>query len=423
MKAELWDRIQYLFRNYYDRMLHGYFEVEGHLNEKNIEETIRIVLEKIPVLRSKYVANIIKPYWKVVKGDFAADVLSIVECDDIEKGAEEFLTGCFGSAKAPQMKVRICRGKKNDTIAFLINHQCFDGGDLKEFLYKFIEIYSVLEEGGDGYAVEVKNGTRSNDQVYSTMADERRKRAKGLYKNQSITEHPLKFPFSSNKKKQKAMIVKRFVEAEHFDKMKAFGKEHGATINDILLAAYFRTMFRLITVEEGQTLTIPCFTNLRKYIEGGQTEGFTNLTCMITCTIDSVGDSFEETLKKVSAEMLKTKNDDTAGLAGIPLLKLAYNIAPAFISELLIKIGYTNPFIGMSNIGIIDHNRISWGKLPTADAYLSGAIKYKPYMQLAVTSLMKRITMTICIYGTDEDRAVLEKFFKIFEEEISVTYQ
>ena len=38
-------------------------------------------------------------------------------------------------------------------------------------------------------------------------------------------------------------------------------------------------------------------------------------------------------------------------------------------------------------------------------------MKYKPYMQLALTSLLGDITMTIAIRGNDEDEKTVNRFF------------
>lgn len=420
LKAELWDKIQYLFRNYYDRMMHGVLYMDGKIDEKIMKQSIAYLLEKIPVLRSVYVASPIKPYWAVKEGDFSDIALELIELgedDDQESVIDKFITSRFESDAAPQFRAKIIRGEK-DVLAIIVNHQCFDGADFKLFLYKLVEIYNDIMAGGDG-RLEIKDGTRANDQVYSSMTPEDQKIAKGMMKNVSKTKHQIAFPFTEDQEHAKAMMVKNHISPETFDKMKAYGKKYDSTVNDVILAAYFRALYHLIHLNENECVTIPCMTDLRRHIEGGQTYGFTNLTCLIPCTIDKVGPTFSATLKKVHGEMERFKKDRFIGLGGIPLLELAYRIAPSSIAELLIKAGYTNPYIGMSNIGIIDDKKLSFGNTKVEDAFLTGAIKYKPYMQVALTTFKKRVTLTICIYGNQSDRAIIEKFFKLFNEEIA----
>ena len=101
------------------------------------------------------------------------------------------------------------------------------------------------------------------------------------------------------------------------------------------------------------------------------------------------------------------------GLYSLPLLKLAYTIFPYAISETAIKIGYLNPLIGMSNIGVLNPELLTMGDAVPVDGFMTGAVKYKPYMQLALTSMNGELTMTIAIRGNDDDKILVEKFFSI----------
>ena len=60
---------------------------------------------------------------------------------------------------------------------------------------------------------------------------------------------------------------------------------------------------------------------------------------------------------------IKSKNDKFCGLYGIPLLALAFKLFPYSIAEFAIKIGYENPLIGMSNIGIIPDDYVELDNL------------------------------------------------------------
>ena len=53
------------------------------------------------------------------------------------------------------------------------------------------------------------------------------------------------------------------------------------------------------------------------------------------------------------------------------------------------------------------------GDATPVDGFMTGAVKYKPYMQLALTTMNNEITMTIAIRGNGEDKLLVEKFFSI----------
>lgn len=417
LKAELWDKVQYLFRYYYDRMIHAVYYLDGNIDREKFKKSISIILQKVPVLRSRYVASKINPYWIVEEGDFTNEVVSFCDTDNLESDLDEFITSRFESNRAPQIRIRVLNYQGKDTIGFLVNHQCMDGADCKVLVNKIVEIYNDLLNNGDGN-IAVKSGSRANEQVYSTMTAEDRKIAKGMYKNVSKTKHRIAFPFTQDNADVKPMIVRYKIDSEMFDKLKAYGKKHNATINDVILAAYFRAIYKTVDIKEDQNITIPCMTDLRRHIKGSETAGFTNLTCLIPCSIDSIGPTFSDTLSKVCDEMNRHKNDKFVGLSPIPLLELAYKVAPSSISELLIRARYTNPYIGMSNVGIIDESKLKWGNIKTIDAFMTGSIKYKPYMQVALTCFIKMLTLTICNYGNNEDKKIIEKFFKTLDKEL-----
>ena len=50
LKAEMWDKMQYLFRNYYDRMVHCVIYFDGELDINILKQCLIFINEKNPVL-------------------------------------------------------------------------------------------------------------------------------------------------------------------------------------------------------------------------------------------------------------------------------------------------------------------------------------------------------------------------------------
>ena len=65
LKAELWDKMQYMFRNYYDRMVHCVHYYDGKLDVKTLKQVLVWTVEKVPVLHSAFHGNLVEPYWSV----------------------------------------------------------------------------------------------------------------------------------------------------------------------------------------------------------------------------------------------------------------------------------------------------------------------------------------------------------------------
>ncbi|MBQ8178664.1 MAG: hypothetical protein IJ033_05715 [Clostridia bacterium] len=419
IKAELWDKMQYLFRNYYDRMVHAVLYYDGLIDIPTLKTILVGTTEKVPVLHSSFHDSAIDPYW-VVEPYVVDDILTIKEVDKdaLEEEIESFITQCIPVESHVQFKMAIFNSEGKSTLCMIVNHMCFDGGDFKYFLKRLARNYNSAISGTP--VIDIKTGTRSYDQVYTKLDDEDKEVAKNLYKNISQVKDEHYFPLTPDHPSDKSMINRSKVDRETFDKFRRIGKHYGVTVNDLMLAVYMHSLYEFGGYPETDTVTIPCMVDLRRHIEGGEEAGgLTNHTGFMQCSVEGVGANVNETLVKVLQSVRKSKQDKYMGLYSLPLLKLAYTILPYAISEIAIKIGYLNPLIGMSNIGVLDPVALSLNGLNLVDGFMTGAVKYKPYMQLALTSLNGELTMTIAIRGNDEDKKAVERFFEIIHRNIA----
>ena len=408
MKAEMWDKMQYLFRAYYNRTMHASYFYDGTLDLDALKKTYVAVIKEIPVLHSTYHNNFIKPYWVVNENFDENDFFSFVETDDPIKELDDFMGFTVPANGKVQLRARVIRSNGKDILGVVVNHMCFDGSDMRYINVKVVETYNNYIKTGK-LTPDVKKGTRSADQVYYKLSKEDQKIAKRLFKNVSTVENKVIFPFAEDDGTEKCRLVREKLCREDFLKMKAKGKEMGATINDVLVAAYFRALYKNIDTK-GQSITVPCMYDLRKYT-GGASLGLTNMIGFMPATLSpDVGNTMQETIVKVMDALKASKEDRFTGLYSLPLLKLAYAIFPHFISEMAIRIGYTNPYIGMSNIGIINPLEFAFDGLTLVDAFYSGAVKYKPYMQLALTTFQNEITFSVGIRGNDKDAEIFHDF-------------
>ena len=409
LRAEMWDKTQYLFRNYYDRMMHCVLFYEGDIDEDALKKVLAFQLDAAPVLHSRYHNNFMKPYW-TVQPYTVDDAYSSEDSDDLERDATAFAEQRIPIESNVQIRVGLFRDGKRFALAFVVNHMCFDGGDLKYFISQLARNYSSVVSG-DG-KLEIKRGTRAYDAVYSGMTEEDAARAKKLFRNISEVKSKHVFPLTERRAEDRNRIIKAKLSAERFNAARAAGKKMGFTVNDIMLAMYVRALYGMGVFKEGETLTIPCMVDLRRHMkEGGAETGLTNHTGFMTVSVSGVGKDMRETLGIVAEAMKPNKSDRFLGLYGLPLLHLAYTVFPHFLSEQAIKLGYVNPLIGMSNIGSIRPADYSLGGVEPYDGFYTGAVKGKPYMQLALTTFEGEVTFTVAITGNEDDEKVVERFF------------
>ena len=415
-KAEMWDKMQYLFRNYYDRMMHCVLFYPAPLDEDALRRALEFQISHVPVLHSRYHNNFIKPYW-VLQEWTLDDALTVDDTDDLEGRAKAFAEQRIPIESNVQIRIGLFRCKERRALVFVVNHMCFDGGDLKYFVTQLAKNYTVLVNGGE--EMHIKEGTRAYDAVYSGLSEEDAKKARSLYRNISEVKSKHTFPLTPASDGDVNRIIMRKLSAEKFAAARAAGKKYGFTVNDLILAVYLRSLYDIGVFKEGETLTVPCMVDLRRHMkEGGAETGLTNHTGFMTVAVKSVGKDMRETLDIVAEAMKANKQDKFLGLYSLPLLHLAYTVFPHCLSEAAIKLGYDNPLIGMSNIGSIKPAEYSFGSVAPYDGFYTGAVKGKPYMQLALTTFEGEVTFTIAITGNEKDEEIVNAFFDVMMKNV-----
>lgn len=412
VKAEMWDRMQFLFRNYYDRMIHVKLVYNGKFNRDILKNVVVYMVEKAPILHSSFnTAGIMEPYWK--KEDYTVDdIVSFVESENADRDADEFLTGVIPYDNNVQMKISVFEQGDISILTIRVNHMCMDGGDLKYFVVTLCNNYNILANGG--HLLSMKEGSRSYTEVYTKLEGEDLKTARGLYKNVSKSADKVNFPWTEDNSEDKNRIVKRVIPEEDFVKMKAISKKMGITVNDAIMALVFRSLYELCGLKDDDSITVSCAIDLRKHIqEGGAHSGLANHTAWMACRLTEKGETINDTIVNTIRSTKKYKRDKFNGLYSLPLLKLAYTLFPPDIAEFAIKIGYNNPLIAVSNIGLLDDKKLSFNDMKLVDGFMSGAVKYKPFFLMSLTTLLNRVTLSTAIRGNEKDEEVANRYFDL----------
>ncbi|MCH5170488.1 MAG: hypothetical protein J1F24_04290, partial [Oscillospiraceae bacterium] len=346
------------------------------------------------------------------------DVVTVAYPENVDEAVEEFLTQYIPPESHLQMKVAVFFKDGKTTICIVENHMCMDGGDLKYFVKALCKNYNdyVNEHKSP---IALRTGSRSYEEVYSSFSPTETRMAKNLYKNVCAKDDH-SFPLTNNSIADVSFIARRKIDEERFMKIKAVGKKHGATINDMLVTAYFYSLYELAGYNPYDSVTISCAIDLRRHIKDTEDMGITNHTAFMQCNIPERGRDIFQTLNYVVRSVNKFKNDKFMGLYGLPLLKFGYSILPHTASEEVIKIGYSNPLLAMSNIGILEADKLALSGHEPTDAFMTGAVKYKPYVLLSATSYKNVVTLSMCVRGNEQDRQIVENFFDLMEKNLAV---
>jgi len=419
LKAELWDKMHYLFRDFNDRMVHVELHYDYKINIDALKTVLICFFEKAPVLHSSFRDNKIHPYWVIEDYDID-EVVSVKEVseDNLESEINSFLVQYIPPDSKLQMKVAVFNHGGKSTLCIVENHMCMDGGDFKYFMKALCQNYTQYIQNGES-PVNLRTGTRSYESIYEDFTRVEKKMAKGLFKNiNSKDDH--KFPLTPDNIRDESFIARRKISADKFAKIKAVGKKHGATINEMLVASYFYSLYELAGYDKRDSCSISCAIDLRRHLKGNDHQGVTNHTAWMQCQIPQLGRNIFETVDYVVRSSNQFKKDKFMGLHGLPLLSLGYTIMPQAMSESVIKVGYANPMLAMSNIGILEVDKLALDGHEPTDGFMSGAVKYKPYVLLSVTSMRNELTFSMCVRGNEKDKEIVSKFFDLIEKNIDV---
>lgn len=188
-----------------------------------------------------------------------------------------------------------------------------------------------------------------------------------------------------------------------------------------MLTAYYRCLCRSLALSPGTELHIPVMVDMRRYLrEAEGLNALTNLSSTVITRLEHRSEEdFEAALGRVKA-MMDEKKGSNIGINAFIKLDLAYRLLGNERANRRLRSSLKNPLICMTNVGILDSARITFGDLHPHDAFLCGSIKYKPHFQLAMSSYEGELTLSSNLYGSASDRECILAFFDEIEEELPV---
>jgi len=412
--AEIFDQIQVLFKvnGFNDHELHCVLRFEHGPDPEVLKTSVIASIEAIPILGLRYIDGA-KPRWTSLDAsDFGrAFILTTAQME-----FEEFLVSSVDESVGPQ--IRVCQLDSNPfAVALKMNHMICDAADFKQYLYFLCTIYSELAANA-AYRPAKIIGDRSMRGVLRRFAMSVKLKSLLMQSKDNNRSGNHRFPLSEGGD-VRPFILTRLLERKRVAALKDYCRAKGATLNDAVLTALYRCLFRLLALTPGVELQIPVMVDMRRYLgETGEFKSLTNLSSMQITQLDfKPEERFEGTLGRVKAVMDEKKAADI-GLNGFIKLSLLYGIFGDRIANRRLKSELKNPFICMTNVGILDPDRMAFGNLQPTDAFLCGSIKYKPYFQLAMSSYDGQLTLSANLYGSAVDRDRIGSFLDKIEAEL-----
>lgn len=413
--AEIGEKAQYLARKAYDNTIRFALFYPGLLRPDLMERATVELTERIDILHASFNAGLYRAWWRV-NWDFRPE-----DAFTARTVTEDLTQAAYGAMLKPvpfdgelQLHCTLLTDGENSALVLTVGHMCADGGDARYLLEKLLELYNCLEKQGDPASVVLKNGTRNPEQCcrHLTIRDRLSlyRRPAGGAKTEYV--FPDDDPGSPR-------ILSEELPARLLTAARQKGKAYGASVNDLLLTAFYRSAAKQLALPEGTAMGIQSTMDLRRYAPSGDSLGVSNLSGSMSTSLEAgVRGSFADTLKEVAAQTRQIKEDRLAGMYDFPMMSQVFRLLPFTAVETLGARVYGSATMSLTNLGALDPEKLKAGELLPDHVIFGAHLKQKPALQIAAIGLNGAITLCTATCCTDVDEAAVRELYARFRQEL-----
>jgi len=380
-------------------------KLDGRLDFDKLKRAVRLSFDAQPVFGYRLVEDD-PPYWKRLDNIDEIIFCSMEETNNSDQAVMRFLQSPLDLDNDPKVKVNIIRSAQYDILGVKVNHACCDGEGTKEYIQLLSYIYSCIDQVDGTFIPEPQIGIRQ---------DQAR-----LFKELGITYPQLKenprldtpksmwaFPWIQRRGGSISFSICRLPKRV-LESIYQYGKLREATLNDLILTAFYRTMFKISKPKHSVPMDISSTVDLRRYLPEHNTQAISNLSGgFITKIARVMNESFDGTLIRVVNETKKIKDthmgiDDTMGEEYVEKTSFTYfhdyfermSQSPEISVKIPTYIGNVC-FPGFSDLGNISESLIKFGSNIVTDAYIIPPVIHVPGFLLLASSYNGVLTMSI----------------------------
>lgn len=383
----------------------------------SLQKAIDDLVKLVPLLSGKFVISEdrTEAWWEESGPVSHKDILEIVESDacDQEKDPrqEKFISGKIDDGKVPQVFMKLYKYKNGTaTLCILLNHMVADAAGFKQMISLLGERYNNADTPLSGLSKYKFLQNRGADLAWRDLSKEELKEMRRCPVYSESADHSMRLPFDADVKNISPHIQMRTVPAEVMDNIVKKAHREGYTVNDIIMAAFSITIKKEINFAETLPMIISCPFDLRRFVKDKQHLGITNLVSIVWCNFGKgISDNISEAIPVVHRKMSEIKKN-YPGLQTLYMLDETFNSMPFFEIENYMDRTFSNPLLGMTNVGRIDNEKIVFNGADISNITMNASMKYPPYFQLAFGSYKNKLTVSFAQYCCDCDMPMIEHF-------------
>lgn len=413
-------------RSFGDMVVHCVVRLDGTIDAGRFALALRLACDAEPVLGCRLGRGWWRRRW-VRREDLDTTALCTLQASDAGADVVAYLAERTDTETSPLLSARIFRGA-TDTLAFKVNHLVADGGGAKAIAYLVARLYEALGLDGGVRAEPPRGSVRSARQLLGPLGLSGCLRTlRRMARDHLLRLRPARYwhprPPTSllGPDAPGRTYVLHHLGPEAFRAMRARWRREGATVNDLLLAAYLQALRERFPPPEGAPLRLQSTVDLRRYLPPGCDEPVCNLSgfCYLNFAPPPPRD-FEAMVRTVVAAMARHKQD-AIGLGDWFTLPLAAHLLPAAwlpgtVRRLFLGKQGPRPHMAppaITNIGRIDGERLAFGDARATQAWATASVVYPPLWVAAATGFGESLTLSagFCesALAAEEPRAVFAR--------------
>jgi len=410
------ERAQYLLRDYNDNTIRFVLNYPGLVDPDVLRMAAKAVVESVDVLHGTFFSDGTFGYWHINEAVGETNYFHYIETEGepARTAASLSLLPVYPEDKV-QMHVTLVQSEEKSSIVIRQSHLVVDGGDGKYLISKLVEAYNMILASGNADALEVKDGSRAPEKVYEKL---------GLSDMKELLSNPLSsvetaYPYP-NTDVGMARVTSKVISADTMSAARKKAKVVGATANDLLVTAFYRTYAAMDGVDASAPMSISSMMDLRRHCVNGDSEGLCNMSGALPTTLENgCTGSFEETLEEIVKKTTAAKENPYAGLEGMPIMHSLTRSMPIWLLQMAIGKIYGKLSLGLTNLGNLKCADYALGNLEPNGGLFGGPLKKKPGMQISVMSFDGECTLAVVGVYTKEDAALLQSTLDKMEQEVA----
>lgn len=340
---------------------------DRRLDPERLQRAFFLTLEAHPVLGCRFVPDPGRPWWEPAELDPRAFTV-VTSPED----ADRFLLQWLDHLVAPQFRTCLHQGPDGDRLLLKVSHCASDTGGLKETAATLAAIYCRLASDPD-YRPTPSHGSRSFTQITDRVPLLSWPRILWNYLSQSwnllVPRQTHTWRWRSDRPDRPLTFVVRELSPARVRELSEWGRGRGATLNDLIIAAYFRAQALAGGWDGKSRLRMQTTIDLRRwYLPDQRGEEVCNLSAYLYPHIGrELGATFADTVDRIAADTRRQKKS-WPGLTEICLgpifRRLSLHSIEAF-SRKLYEMTRNGSFPnGLTNLGPIRPEDVDFEGLP-----------------------------------------------------------